>query len=608
MNAPLLILPSPRCPRRASPGFGGIAACAAVTAYVFRPRVVPPDSRAGLFRSLPIRRALPIRPAIAAAAFAAASLGVRRPSHRVRHVYPTSERLARVDARAKLRFGSFVRGRGGIGRRCRLKIGFLRSAGSSPAVRTIAVAVALAGCNQRPDSGPVVASAIGMPPRAADPSRKALDTPARLLMDATAEGLVRFDAAGQIEPGLAERWIVIDDGMSYIFRLRTAQWTDGSPVSADQVVALLRRQLRAGSRNPLAPFLTAVDEIVVMTPQVIEVRLRRPRPDLLKLFAQPELALWRPRSGGAGPLRIVHATASPLLRPAIDPGRADPDDQRRTAPEDEVRLIGERAARAIVRFAAHESDLVSGGTFRDWPLVASAGVAPANVRIDPAAGLFGLAIERRVGFLADAANRAALAGAIDRTALTGAVMAGWEGADRILPDQLDSAAPPAVPGWSLLTPEQRRDALRARVAAAGAPVTLTIALPPGPGATLVYGQVAATLVTAGIAPRRVAADAAADLRLVDLVAPYDSARWYLAQACRPCSTEAATAIEAARDAPTLAERSRLIAAADVALTSDAAFIPLARPLRWSLVALRLRQWQANPRAWHPLNRLRDDTK
>ena len=43
-------------------------------------------------------------------------------------------------------------------------------------------------------------------------------------------------------------------------------------------------------------------------------------------------------------------------------------------------------------------------------------------------------------------------------------------------------------------------------------------------------------------------------------------------------------------------------------TADAAFIPLARPFRWSLVSLRLAQWQANARAWHPLNRLRRDTR
>lgn len=505
-------------------------------------------------------------------------------------------------------------GRGEIGRRFRLKIGFLWSAGSSPAVRTIALllgigAAALTGCDQRPDSGPVIVSAIGDPPRPADPARTRLDMPSRLLLDATAEGLVRFDAAGQIEPGLAERWIVIDQGMSYIFRLRDAQWSDGSKVEADQVVAQLRHQLAPGSRNPLLPFLTAVDEIVTMTPQVIEVRLLRPRPDLLKLFAQPELALWRSGTvGGGGPMRIVRGTRSPLLRPAFDPGRVDPDDQRQTRPEQDVRLIGERAARAIVRFAARESDYVAGGTFVDWPLVGLASVTPANVRIDPAAGLFGFAIVHRDGFLADPANRAALSGAIDRAAMTAAVMPNWEPAERILPEMFDSATPPALPGWSLLTPEQRVAAAQARVAAYGAPVTLRIAMPGGPGATLVYAQVAASLHAMGITPQRVGPSDDADLRLVDQVAPYDSARWYLANACALCGEAAQSALVAAREAPTLAERSRLIATADAALATDTAFIPIARPLRWSLVAMRLRQWRPNARAWHPLNRLRDDTR
>jgi peptide/nickel transport system substrate-binding protein len=43
------------------------------------------------------------------------------------------------------------------------------------------------------------------------------------------------------------------------------------------------------------------------------------------------------------------------------------------------------------------------------------------------------------------------------------------------------------------------------------------------------------------------------------------------------------------------------------MNADVAFIPLARPLRWSLVSMRLQQWQPNTRAWHPLNRLRADT-
>ena len=498
-----------------------------------------------------------------------------------------------------------MRGRGETGRRRRLKIAFPWSAGSSPAVRTILLALALAGCDRRSDTGPVLVSAIGGRPVLGDPARGAMGTPSRLLTDAVAQGLVRFDAAGQIEPGLAERWIVIDAGASYIFRLREARWADGSPVTGQQVVARLRRQLAPGSRNPLRPFLSAIDQIVVMTPQVIEVRLKRPRPDLLKLFAQPELAVVRVgRAAGSGPMQPLGRGATPLLRPAPDPDR-DPDDDAER-PEAQVRLAGTRAALAVMRFVARRADLVTGGTFADWPLAVAAGVPAVQLRVDPAVGLFGLAITARDGFLADAANRAAVAQAIDTAAVLGAVSNSWLPDPRLLPDQLDSAAAPSMAPWAVLPIEERRTAARARVATWGTPVRLRVALPTGAGATRLWGQLAASLRRVSIAPVRTGLDQPAELRLVDAVAPYDSARWYLATACQPCGGEALAAIEAARDAPTLADRARQLARADAALTADVAFIPLGRPLRWSLVAPRLRQWQPNARAWHPLNRLRTD--
>jgi oligopeptide transport system substrate-binding protein len=474
----------------------------------------------------------------------------------------------------------------------------------------LAVAPALTGCDRRSDAGPVVVSAIGGAPRLADPSVGALDTASRLLLDSTAQGLVRFDAAGQIEPGLAERWIVIDGGMSYIFRLRDADWSDGRQVTAPEVVTVLRRQLAPRSRNPLLPFLSAIDEIVEMTPEVIEVRLKRPRPDLLKLFAQPEFAIFRIRPpGGGGPFRITKMQRDTvMLKPGFDPTRSPDDDGAEPGPETKVELIGERASRAVARFAARESDLVSGGSFVDWPLIDASDIAPANRRIDPAAGLFGLAIVNRDGFLGDAQNRAAIAETVDREAIVTAFADDWNATAQILPEQLDSAAAPALPGWAAPPPDavSPRDRVLAWQQQNPGPVRLRLALPAGPGATILYGHVAAGLRSIGIEVDRVAANADADLRLVDAVAPYDSARWYLATACQPCGADAQTALDAARDAPSLVLRSRYIAQADAALASDVAFIPIARPLRWSLVSLRLRQWQGNTRAWHPLNHLRTD--
>ncbi|MBN2971511.1 hypothetical protein JW805_05695 [Roseomonas aeriglobus] len=436
-----------------------------------------------------------------------------------------------------------------------------------------------------------------------------------MLRDSVAQGLVRFDAAGGIEPGLAERWIVIDDGRSIIFRLRDALWSNGRPVVAADVVRQLRRALGSGSRNTLLPYLTAIDEIVSMTPQVIEVRLSRPRPDLLKLFAQPELGITAPDGGeGSGPFRIAEASASSvLLRPIADPADGDDDRPETPKPQDLVRLRAERASVAILRFAARRSDLVEGGGFLDWPLVGLSDVPAANVRLDAPAGLFGLLVARRDGFLATRDNRSAIALAIDRALVTAAFSDAWAPTDTILPDALDSASPPAQPDWSSVPDSERLAMAQARVVTYrrtnADPLILRVALPTGPGATLLYGQIAAALAQLGIGTERVPLDdETAHLRLLDRVAPYDSARWYLRAACQPCALPIARLIADIRLAPDVATRAQMLAQADSALTADVAYIPIARPLRWSLVATRLRQWTPNARAFHPLNRLRSDPK
>ncbi|RYY32397.1 MAG: ABC transporter substrate-binding protein, partial [Sphingomonadales bacterium] len=348
-------------------------------------------------------------------------------------------------------------------------------------------------------------------------------------------GLVRFDAAGQIEPSLAERWIVIDDGRSFIFRLREAQWSDGEPVTAAQVVKALRRAAAPDSRNALAPFLAVIDEVVEMTPQVIEVRLKRPRPDLLQLFAQPEMAVVQGQIG-SGPFRIARSDGrGTLLRPA--PDMAVPD--AAPAPEETALLRGERAAAALARFKEGQSDLILGGSFADWPIVGAAEIAPANIRVDPALGLFGLVVARREGFLADPANRAAIAMAIDRAALTGAVKPDWAAVETLLPARLDSAAAPAQPAWSSLALDARRANAAARVAvwrrAHPTPLTIRIALPPGPGATIVWAYLLDAMRAIGVEAIRVGANDPAELRLIDAIAPYDSGRWFAATACAPCS-------------------------------------------------------------------------
>ncbi|MEP9401905.1 ABC transporter substrate-binding protein [Sphingomonas silueang] len=453
------------------------------------------------------------------------------------------------------------------------------------------IVLTLAGCDRGGSDRPVEVDVIREGPRD-DGDRAALRS-------ALAQGLVRFDAAGQVEPGLAARWNMIDGGRGYIFRLGDATWSDGTPVTAAQVVRALTRAVRPDAGHRLTPFLRSIDEIVAMTPQVIEVRLKRPNTELLTLLAQPELAIIR-GPHGSGPMRRLARPGVWLRVPT------DPDDPAPVA-ADEVRLRGQRGALAVARFAEGRADAVLGGGLADWPVVRAAAPPPAAIRIDPARGLFGFAFAAREGLLAQPLGRAAVAMALQSADIPAAVDPGWAAAASVLPERLDSAADPALPPWRNLTPAQRWQTARAQVAAHGSPVSLRIALPQGPGATRLWGRSAAALARIGIAARRVAADAPADLRLIDAVAPYDSARWYLANACRPCSMEALTLIAAARDATDLTTRAQRLAAADAALAADVAFVTLARPWRWSLVARRLDAFQTNARAVHPLNHLRSPT-
>ena len=115
-------------------------------------------------------------------------------------------------------------GRGGTGRRWGLKILCHWRAGSSPAVRTslarglcaALIVTSTTSCGRRPDVGPVVASVIGGEPDLAARRRGDLSTPDRVLTDALAEGLVRFDATGQIEFGQFKNQIEYQDAGSAI--------------------------------------------------------------------------------------------------------------------------------------------------------------------------------------------------------------------------------------------------------------------------------------------------------------------------------------------------------------------------------------------------------
>src|SRR5687767_14775001 len=118
------------------------------------------------------------------------------------------------------------------------------------AALALALGVLAAGCDRRPE-GVIQVAVIGETPAIVDPAAGPVSQGEAVLLQNAAQGLVRFDPRGQIEPGLAERWNVSDDGLSYIFRLASGEWPNGRKISAHHVARLLRRQLAPGSANPL---------------------------------------------------------------------------------------------------------------------------------------------------------------------------------------------------------------------------------------------------------------------------------------------------------------------------------------------------------------------
>jgi peptide/nickel transport system substrate-binding protein len=104
--------------------------------------------------------------------------------------------------------------------------------------------------------GALVAAQIGEP-RTFNPIVAAEDASANLLAPIF-EGLVEANIlTGEIEPALAESWTVSPDGRMQTFTLREGvQWSDGQPLTVDDVAFTLGAIFTDGVQSPLLDLLT----------------------------------------------------------------------------------------------------------------------------------------------------------------------------------------------------------------------------------------------------------------------------------------------------------------------------------------------------------------
>lgn len=435
-------------------------------------------------------------------------------------------------------------------------------------------------------------------PQTSDPFDGPLSAPQQVAMESMAQGLVRFDARGEIVPGLAERWNVSDDGLSYIFRLGAGKWPNGREIRARDVARLLSRQLRSSSRNQLKDTLGAVEDVVAMTDRVIEIRLVAPRPHLLQLLAQPEFGVLR-EGKGSGPF-------------TVDPEQPERDWQVLTyhksvvdGPDirQRIRLRSASAKQAVAIFVADDADLVLGGTFADLPIARQAKLGRNALRFDPVAGLFGLVPLRTSGPLASVEARRLLSRAINRQAvvetlavpgLTPRSTLFQGGGDGLAPV---TQSPAPQPDPAMLRAEAKNIFVK------DAPV-IRVRLPEGPGAELLLQRLRVDWGNLGLKVEAAAPGGGADFALIDSVAPTGSPAWFVRRfrcsVAAICLKDADTLMDSARLATVAAQRLAFLSEAARLLEEEFAFIPIAAPIRWSLVSSRARGFAENIVSRHPL--------
>jgi oligopeptide transport system substrate-binding protein len=135
-------------------------------------------------------------------------------------------------------------------------------------------------------------------------------------------GLMTYDAHARPIPGMAVSWTTSPDGLTWTFKLRHAQWSDGTPVTAHDFVFAWRRILDPKTAASYAYFLylfknaKAVNEgklppgalgVTALDDHTLRVTLAHPAPYLLQMLTHMTLY--------PEPRHVVLAKGSAWTRP-----------------------------------------------------------------------------------------------------------------------------------------------------------------------------------------------------------------------------------------------------------------------------------------------------
>ena len=334
------------------------------------------------------------------------------------------------------------------------------------AVLVVAFALAIAGLVGR-DAAPAVAGIdrsvvriLTGEPSTFDPSQQS-DAVTASITAQIYETLTAYDAALQLQPALAERWEVADDGQSVVFHLRGGlTFSDGTPLDAADVVGSWLRLIdpRApsplvslmldvrGARDFLAGRITDPAQVGLSAKGLdVTVELERPGADFPAIVSAPIFAIvppaaWRDGQDVFGPGQVVSggyavaaATSDEITLERNDRYWAGPP------PIPTVRLVLDIGGRsAIAAFEAGDIDYTEVSVVDAAWLPYDRDLGP-NLRETPSLSLTYMGIDTTTAPFDDVRVRQAVGAAVDWERVVGlGSLAGQQAAV--------SMVPAAIPG------------------------------------------------------------------------------------------------------------------------------------------------------------------
>lgn len=288
------------------------------------------------------------------------------------------------------------------------------------------------------------------------------------------EGLTSYTAAGELIPGVAERWEVSSDGTQYMFFLRpNAKWSNGDDVLASDFLAAYRRLVTPSTAAASAKFILMSKNarpiiagdldpellgVEVVDARTLVVTLEAPTPYLLQLLTHPSMfpihrqslsdhgdqfsragklvsnGAYRLRDAGSGSIFVLERNEHYW------------DDDSTWFDLVNHHISAENAE--ITRFRAGEIDITANVSSDQFQLVSEE--YPNELKVSPALGVYYYGFNLTKSHLRENPKlRKALSLAIDREQLVSAVIGrgekpsfGWvpPGVDNYTPQSLDYAS------------------------------------------------------------------------------------------------------------------------------------------------------------------------